>query len=564
MTSTANKNIIIKTKVFFQVYSLYSDFILRFFVMKIKLPFELNLEEIAKITEGDILFPSDFGGERKSQNNLNLCIRYISTDTREDVSQSLFVPIKGSRFDGHDFIAEASRKGAVVSLCDMKKISELNLRKLNIPLVVVEDTSFAFLKLGKWVREKISPFVIAVGGSAGKTTTKELIYFIFSQAGFRTSKSIKSFNNRVGLSISMCMLESGTEVAVFEIGTSKKGEVSELVSFAEPSMGVLVSVGKEHLEGLGSEKNVFEEEFSLIRYVLEKNGIAVFNFSDDMTADAISTLSGKKIGFLGIKGKDSEVKKKTQKVEKSNWNEGKLTRKVEKFFKEGGYIFTAVRPTYVSDMFETKFSVYVYVGNSHGISRTVLKVDTNLAPHFCENLACGLSVFLGYMYFVHGEAEPEELGALDFRGFKNEPGRFVVRKIEGKNIIVVDDTYNSNPLSQEALFYSASFSGRRKIFVLGDMLELGEFSQREHENLGSIASKYLGNKDSIFFVFGEFSEYMRKGFEKVGFYSESFRKKDELLEKLRRTVREGDVLFLKASRGRKFENILNEFVELLS
>ena len=532
--------------------------------MRIKLPFEVDLKEIAEITGGDILFPSVFRGEQKLQNDLNLCIKYISTDTREDVSQSMFIPIRGGRFDGHDFIAEASRKGAMVSFCDMKKVSELDLRKLNIPLVVVEDTSFAFLKLGKWLREKISPFVIAVGGSAGKTTTKELIHFIFSQAGFRTHKSIKSFNNRVGLSISMCMLESGTEVAVFEIGTSKKGEVSELVSFVEPSMGVLVSVGKEHLEGLGSEKDVFEEEFSLIRYVMEKDGIAVFNFSDNMTLKALSSLQGKKIGFLRIKGKDGEIKKITQKTEKSNWDEGELARKMEKFFKKGGCILTAVEPTYVSDMFETKFSVYVYVKDSHGISRTVLEVDTNLAPHFCENLACGLSTLLGYMYFVRGEAEPEKLDALDFRSFRNEPGRFVVKKIEGKNIIVVDDTYNSNPLSQEALFYSASFSGRRKIFVLGDMLELGEFSQKEHENLGSIAAKYLGRKDSMFFVLGEFSEHMRKGFEKAGFHSESFRRKEELLEKLRKTVREGDVLFFKASRGRKFENILNEFLELLS
>ncbi|GBD03742.1 UDP-N-acetylmuramoyl-tripeptide--D-alanyl-D-alanine ligase [bacterium HR19] len=506
----------------------------------IELPFELTLREISQICEGKIFQPRN-----DSQSSDELKIKYLSLDTREQVSECLFVPIKGSRFDGHDFIEEAQKKGAKATIfSDYEKIKKLNL---SIPCIFVEDTKEAFLKLSSYIRKRVNPLVIAVGGSAGKTTTKELIYFMLNCSGLSVHKSKKSFNNEIGVSISMSSLKKDTEIAVFEIGTSSLGEIEKLTKFVEPDFGVLVSYGKEHLEGLRSPEFILKEETYLTDFVAGKDGAVFINIGIEELKDYFLRLNfHKKVGFL------MPLQKNQKKISK------------EKFFgfiepellKMPRFDFVLVYPCNVSRKFETEFGIYV----SFSGEKKEFHIRTNLAPHFGSNLASALSVFIFFFHYVKGENFEriinERIQKINFFDFKNESSRFNVFDL-GK-FVVVDDSYNSNPLSLSALFYSAGFQKGKKVFVIGDMLELGEFSATEHLKIGEVADMYLEKDSSFFFISGEFEKYMEEGLRRKGFQVSVFKKNDELFESLRKI--DFDFIFFKASRARKFDLIARDFI----
>jgi UDP-N-acetylmuramoyl-tripeptide--D-alanyl-D-alanine ligase len=505
----------------------------------IELPFDLTLREISQICEGKILQPKN-----DHYNFDEIKIKYLSFDTREQVSECLFIPIKGSRFDGHDFIEEAQKKGAKATLfSDYEKVRKLNL---SIPCVFVEDTKEAFLKLSSYIRKRVNPLVIAVGGSAGKTTTKELIYFVLNSSGLSVHKSKKSFNNEIGVSISMSSLKKDTEVAIFEIGTSSLGEIEKLTKFVEPDFGVLVSYGKEHLEGLRSPELVLKEETYLTDFVAGKGGAVFINIGVDELKDYFFRLnSHKKVGFL------MPLYKNHNKISKAE----PLSIVGAELLKMLRTDFVLVYPRDVSRKFETEFGIYV----SFSDMKKEFYIRTNLAPHFGSNLASALSVFIFFFQYIRGEGFDhiiDMLQSINFFDFKNESSRFNVFDL-GK-FIVVDDSYNSNPLSLSALFYSAGFQKGKKVFVIGDMLELGEFSEIEHLKIGESASMYLEKDNSFFFVSGEFEKYMEEGLRAKGFQVSVFKKNDELFESLRRI--HFDFIFFKASRARKFDLIVQDFI----
>lgn len=482
--------------------------------MKIKLPFEIDLKTIAQVVGGSLL-----GG--------NIYVNFISTDTRKDVSDSLFIPIKGKNFDGHKFISVAFENGAIASFSDYDFwVGELKnkFERIKKSVILVKDTCEAFLRLAYYVRSNLRAFVIAVGGSVGKTTTKELIHFIISELGFKAHKSAKSFNNNIGLAITILSTEKDSDVGVFEIGTSHKGEIKYLTKFADPDLGVITAIGKEHLEGLEDEKGVFEEEIELIRYIIGKNGITVLNVGYDELKKFFDSIDGKKIGFVMLKDSES--------------------------FSYKDYVSCRVES--VDEAFNSVFRI------SFGAKKDI-RIITNLPPHFGEIIAGSISSVIGFLKYERDYTSFDDIFRIDFRKFKREKGRFEVKK-QG-NIFIIDDTYNSNPGSVEGMFFSASFQKSRKIFVLGDMLELGKMSEEEHKNLGNLAKKYFKKDKALFVVNGDFSDCMFKGFSENGFYVYLAKNRKAVVDELLRIVKDGDYVFFKASRGCKFEEILTEFSE---
>ncbi len=487
--------------------------------MFIELPFELSLKDLEKICGGKIIV--------QDEKDKKIVFQYVSSDTRQSVNKALFVAIKGKNFDGHDFLIEAQKKGAVAVL-----VSSEN-KNLKIPQILVENTREAFLKLGQYIKNRVGPFTIAIGGSAGKTTTKELIHFLFSQLDFKVQKSIKSFNNDIGLAISIASLKKDTEILVLEIGTSSKGEIKYLSQFAEPDFGLLVSFGKEHLEGLGSPEEVFQEEIELVNFVLESRGTVFINLDTEELRNFFFSLDyPEKVAF----GLENEAKK--------------IVR----------YGFFS-SPISVSRNFETDFSLSIlFDGKSF---REI--VETNLSPHFGSNVSGAISVLFFYLKKFKGMNEDEILklikNKVNFKEFRNEFSRFRVEKIG--DFVIVDDSYNSNPLSLSAMFYSASFVDGKKIFALGDMLELGKYSEEEHFKVGEIAKKYILPKDSLFLLYGNYAKFMEDGLKNCGFSVEAFNSKSDLVQRLKQVYKDFDFIFFKASRGLKFDEIAKDFISYL-
>ncbi len=503
--------------------------------MKIKIPFPISLSSICRIVGGHFL-----GNEI----SLDTSVQYISTDTRGDVSGSIFIPLRGKRFDGHNFIAEAGRCGAIASICSREKRSYVQALNISIPIILVDDTHEAFLKIGEFVRDKVSPYVIAVGGSAGKTTTKELIYFILSHF-FRTQKSEKSFNNEIGLAISMASLRYDTEVAVLEIGTSKPGEVAYLSRFVKPHCAVLVSVGKEHLEGLGDENGVINEEISLL---ISSKGHVISSIENDVVRKFFLELQDVlKIGIM---------------------SESVFSSEIVKMHVNDKTIFFIFAPHNVEN-FRTVFRIKVFYGDVKDNRFSEFYVKTSLAPHFGVNITSAIAVLYVLSQSSQGSFSSvdsrlgffsHELASIDFSKFLNEKGRFSV--LEVGDIFVIDDTYNSNPLSVSALFYSSSFHSGRKIFVLGDMLELGLYSADEHRRLGELAKKYLSSSDTLFIVSGEYAFFMDQGFNEAGFECKYISCRDDIIPYLSGIVKSGDAVFFKASRACGFEKLVSDFINL--
>lgn len=492
--------------------------------MKAEIPLDLTLKDILDIVGGELISGPDANYIIPEK----LTIKFISTDTRGDVWNTLFIPLRGKNFDGHDFIEAAFSKGAIASLSSRKE--NQILLKFSKPVILTRDTHEAFLRIGAFVRKKVSPHVVAIGGSAGKTTTKELAYFILSDLGFKVVKNRKSFNNEIGLAFSLLDLKNGTEVAVLEIGTSRRGEIEYLCKFADPNSAVLLSVGKEHLEGLGSEDGVFEEETSLVKYVLSRNGIPILNIGESKLKDFFLSLdTEKKIAFAGVSFQED--------------NTGKIQS------------FVISYPLSVSRNFETKFKIEICKGKR----KEVFTICSSLAPHFSSNIAGAISSVISYGW-GRGEDVIQNLKNIDFKKFRNEPHRFSVFEIG--NTVLVDDTYNSNPVSLSSLFYSASFVSGKKFFVLGDMLELGTFSEQEHYSVGVLASEFLKRDEALFFLLGEFSGCMKKGLESKYFEALTFESEKELIEALVNYFRKCkvDYIFFKASRRCGFDLIFNKFI----
>lgn len=434
-------------------------------------------------------------------------IRGISIDSRGIKPHEAFIAIKGNNFDGHDFINEAVKKGASCVIKETRgKIIPLKakIQTDKIAFIEVSDSVKALGDIARFQRKKFFDIpVIAVTGSNGKTTTKEMVSRLLSRK-FKVLKNEGTKNNHIGLPMTLLSLNSSHDIAVLEIGTNHFGEVDYLSGICQPNIGIITNIGPSHLEYLRNLEGVFREKYSLIGN-LKRPHIAILNADDDLLKRKVSRRTKKPfiIGF-GLKNRSdflaSDIKNTGQDLE---------------FRIKGKYRFTLKTLGYY-------------------------------------NIYNALSAIIAARLFGIGYTDMAPL-LVDF----NFP-RGRLKLIEIKNIRFIDDTYNSNPLSlKQALDALNSFQAKgRKIFVMGDMLELGSYADKFHYRAGREAVECC----DIFIAVGKFSRAAARaardfGFDKKNIFTcySAACARDILYDRI--SLNKNDITLVKGSRSMKMEGV---------
>ncbi|TDX53018.1 UDP-N-acetylmuramoyl-tripeptide--D-alanyl-D-alanine ligase [Orenia marismortui] len=448
----------------------------------------LTLAEISKAVSGEVI------------NNRKLKVDKISIDSRTIEEASLFIAIEGDNFDGHNFLEAAISKGAIAAI-----VSQNQKLDLDIPLVKVYDTTKALQDLACYYRSKFDIPVVAVTGSTGKTTTKDMIASVL-QTKYKTLKTEGNFNNEIGLPLTLFRLDNSYEAVVVEMGMRGLGQISELAEIALPNLGVITNVGLTHIELLGTVDNIAQAKSELI-IALNKDGIAILN-GDDNRVRKMEELTQSKVIKYGL-DKDNDVK--AGKIKKSD-----DSISFELIIEEKGYkdIINLAVPG--------EYNVY----NSLAAITVAISLDIPLA-----DIKTGLS-------------------NLNLSKMRNQ----IIVSESGYKII--NDTYNANPTSMKAALNTLKdIAKENKIAVLGDMLELGDLAIEEHIKLGELVAEM---NIEYLFSFGKLARKVAKGAKQNGMDKSRifiYEDKDKLIRKLLEIVSNGDTILVKGSRGMKLEEV---------
>ncbi|MBK9119642.1 MAG: UDP-N-acetylmuramoyl-tripeptide--D-alanyl-D-alanine ligase [Phycisphaerales bacterium] len=440
----------------------------------------------------------------------------VSTDSRTTDASDLFFAIRGERFDGHAFVLDALRRGAVAAVVaesSAPRIAE-QLRSADLPLpaaavlIEVDDTTRALGQLAAFHRQQIAAEVIAVVGSNGKTTTKAMIHHILS-ARLRGRCSPKSFNNAIGVPLTLLSAEQGDEYLVVEIGTNAPGEVAELGALVEPDMVVLTCIGEEHLEGLGDLSGVAAEECSILKHV-RPNGFAAVNIDAPEIQEFLPTGQPRLTTFG--RHPDADVRITSPEYD-SPW----LTFRVNE-----------------------RFPFRLRIPGVHNA--------LNAAG------AATIARRLGFDY-------PEAAARLET--FTPPPMRNELLEFAG--LTLINDAYNANPQSAAAaldVLQRMPCRGQR-VAVFGEMRELGPRSADLHRQLAE--SLRESGVDRVVLV-GAAVESMYDAMSSGGLFGptiECCRDVTECQERLAETLQAGDVVLLKASRAVELDRLVVPLREAL-
>lgn len=444
-----------------------------------------DLERIARITDGD------FSGRK-----VNCQLSEISTDSRNLNPGSLFVPLHGERFNGHDYLSQAVKNGAAACL------SEEVIAGLSVPVVRVANTLKALGDIAAVYRLQLSGPLVAITGSAGKTTTKEMLATILEQVapGLKTAGN---FNNLIGLPLTLFRLEKEHQWAVLEMGTSALGEIERLTEIAQPTIGVITNIGAAHLETLRGLDGVSRAKGEL--YVGLQGGTAILNLDDPRVARLPVANGVKKMTY----GLSVEAQVRAETIEE----------------KAKGVSFDLV-------FAGQRYQVQLTVHGQHNVSNALAAAAAAIAMDVpAEKIVTGLAQFTA----ISGRMDlfPLPCGGL-----------------------LLDDSYNSNPLSAyAALDVLTSLSGQgRRVVVLGDMLELGEKSEQMHVDLGAKAAGVA----ELLIAVGQFSADLCRGAKAAGMQPEQMIELADAaaaIDYLQKQQRPGDKILVKGSRGVRLEQV---------
>jgi UDP-N-acetylmuramoyl-tripeptide--D-alanyl-D-alanine ligase len=421
-----------------------------------------------------------------------------SIDSRTMAAGQLFFAVKGERLDGHNFVQQALKNSAVAAVVCR---DQLNRYPDKSRLLAVEDTLAALQALATAVRKLWGKPLVAVTGSAGKTTTKEAIAHVLS-ARFRVMKSEGNFNNHFGLPLMLLKLEQDYDVAVLEMGMSHAGEIRALAAIAQPEIGVVTNVAPVHLEFFDSLAGIARAKYELIES-LPSNGTAVLNADDDYVSQFGRGFKGKVVTY----GTRPTADVRAENVQ-SRGAEG------------------------------TEFDVVIGAVREHAVLPLV-------GEHNVLNALAAVAVGL-----ERGMKPSEAVQALSTLSPADKRGQV----LQVGNITVINDCYNSNPKALAAMVDAlAAMPAKRRIVVAGEMLELGPAAEEMHRQAGQhIADKKI---DVLLGVRGLAQAMVDRAKSSVS-RAEFVPSSEEAGEWLAREAQDGDVILLKASRGVKLEKAL--------
>lgn len=459
-----------------------------------------TVEEVLKAT----------GGRLVQGRGEGVLFRGISTDSRTLLEEELFIALKGTRFNGHDFALEALKKARGV-IVEEERAREISWNGDSSKVVIaVEDTLRALGDLARQRRRKYRTPVVAITGSNGKTTTKEMIAACLKTT-FPVLKTEGNFNNLIGLPLTLLNLTERERVVVLEMGMNVPGEIRRLTEIAEPDVALITNIHPVHLEGMKSIEKIKEEKGELFRRMRQDGSILV-NQDDPQVVDLAQTFLGQKISY-GIENPSDVMAKEVR-------------------LKEDGTYFRV-------SMEGEELEIHLPL----------------LGRHFVLN---ALSAIAGATLF----GIPLEKAKEALEHFRPYPMRMEYKELPGK-IHLLNDTYNANPRSMElALETVAEMRGKgRAIAVLGDMLELGEYCEEAHRWIGRRVSEL---KIDLLLTLGEKTKILKESAIHHGMKSErTFMAKDheEAVLWLDQTIREGDWVLVKGSRGMAMEKIVEGLIQ---
>lgn len=420
-------------------------------------------------------------------------INAVCIDTRKITKGCLFICIKGERFDAHQFADEALEKGAAAVMIDEDLTP-------NGAFVKVENTTKALLALGAYYRSKFNIPVVALTGSVGKTTTKEFTSLVVG-AKYKTIKTQGNLNNEIGLPQTLFQIDSSTQAAVIELGMNHFGEISRLVNATKPTLALITNIGVSHIENLGSRDGILKAKLEITEGL--PNGAPLILNGDN---DKLSTVKNDNfnICFYGIENGEFKAE------------------------------------NIVEHDSMTDFDI-VYRGNTQHITIPTIGV---------HNVYNALAAFtVGYFLDVPAQDAANALASYVPAGMRQ-------KVVTVGKITSIEDCYNASPDSMRAAIRTLrDTAGNKKIAVLGDMLELGDYAETAHTQVGEMVGEYgidyllAYGKDAAFYV----SAAKNSGCENAFLFDD----KDALIKKLIEITNDGDAVIFKGSRGMKLEDVIN-------
>ena len=436
----------------------------------------------------------------------------VSINSRTLQKGELFVCIQGDNFDGHDFQGEAIKKDAAgIIVSNLKNLPEEMINQKNGPFVIQsENTLKALQNLASYQRTRLPFQVIAITGTNGKSTTKEMIASII-ETKFKTLKTQGNLNNHIGLPLTLLARKPEHEVGVLEMGMSASGEIKKLAEIAQPNIGVITNISAGHLDQLKTVKEVQAAKGELFES-LDEEGTAIVNADDPLVLELANSLRTKIITY----GIERPADIQARNIQNLGGN---------------GFVFTA-------KIFNQSISINLpQIG--------FCNIYNALAA-----LATGHSLGISGINMVKG-----------LKNYNQIPQRNEQIYFEG--ITIINDAYNANPQSmREALRTLSEFKTRgKKFLIIGDMLELGPLSESAHHELGKeIALSNIDNLVTVGSLASLVADSAKKNISKrleIRKFSTHIEAVDYLLKK----AGKGDCLLIKGSRGTKMENIIQRFVK---
>jgi UDP-N-acetylmuramoyl-tripeptide--D-alanyl-D-alanine ligase len=430
----------------------------------------------------------------------------ISTDSRQCRADEIFIALRGERFDGHQFALEVLTAGALAAIVDAEwfERQKINEKAKAGNFILVEDTLLALQQIGHTIRRRWGKPVIAITGSNGKTTTKEMVAAVLAQEKV-VHKTTGNLNNHIGVPMTLAELQHGHDLAVVEMATNHFGEIARLCEIADPNFGLITNIGRAHIEFFKDLDGVAKAKGELVESLQARSGIFFLNVDDPKLPSMLP--SGMKAITFGI-DHPAQVQAKITGVDDNGcvtmrWND---------------------QP------------IHLAIPGTHNAINTLG------------------AVALGEYFGI----APEKI-RLALESIKPVSKRMQI--LRRGSLTIINDAYNANPDSMRvALEFLSNMPVREqshRVAILGDMLELGDAAPRLHRELGELVSTL-----PIHAVFA-FGPQMKHLVQAIGetLWTEHFEDKSRLAEEVRRSVRSGDVILVKGSRGMAMEEIIEKLPE---
>lgn len=426
-------------------------------------------------------------------------------DTRVIQNGDVYVGIKGENFDGNTLYKDAIEKGAKVCILQGIKIDESYIQNKDVSIILVEDTIKAIGEIANYKRNLYGDDfpVVAVTGSVGKTSTKDIIASVISQK-YNVLKTEGNMNNHIGLPFTILKLKDQTALVV-EMGMNHFGEIEYLTDIAEPNIAVITNIGTSHIGNLGSRENILKAKLEILKSKNIKH-LVINNDNDLLNKWLKENKQDIKVHTYGIKNESQIVAKNIKLNEKTS--EFECIAEAE------------------------KLNITVPVGGEH----------------FVYNSLCATAI--GKILNIENNKIIDGI-----KNFELTKKRMEIIKIK-EDVTVINDSYNASYDSIKAsLEYLKALKGSRKIAVLGDMLELGSFAEELHAKVGDEVAK---NNIDILITIGKNAKYINKKVEELNSKIQNyhFNSNKEAADYLNKAIKKEDVILLKASNGMKFSEIL--------